>query len=165
MRTSTWIGLAFSTALLLGSVTPRAAADGTDDGKAVLEIISPDQGDCPLGLSWRWGSMAVKHVWFDDHRGPFKAVVESTGKAVRVNFDGWGKERFVASADKQIRIIYKPVGRKAIEFTMESSSAGEVRVRRVDRPDVRGRRVVLELGAVDAQALAKVSVEGEALSR
>ena len=79
-----------------------------DDANAVLEIISPDQGDCPLGLSWRWGSMAVKHVWFDDHRGPFKAVVESSGKAVRVTFEGWGKERFVASAETQIRINYRP---------------------------------------------------------
>ena len=162
MRTSTWTGLAFSTALLLGSAAPRTAADGTDDAIAVLDIIGPDQGDCPLGLSWRWGSMTVKHVWFDDHRGPFKAVVESSGKEVRVTIDGWGNERFVASAETQIRIIYKPVGRKAIEFTMESSAAGEVRVRRVDRPDVRGKRVVLELGEVETQELAKVSAEGGA---
>jgi hypothetical protein len=102
--------------------------------------------------------MAVKHVLFDNHHGPFKAIVESTGKGVRVAFEGWGKEPFVASAEKELRVIYWVAGKKEIEFTVEVASGGEVRVRRAGRPDIRGRRVVLGLGGRAAQGVAEVSV-------
>jgi hypothetical protein len=106
--------------------------------------------------------MAVNHVLFNDHRGPFKAVVDSTGKGVRVRFDGWGKEPFVASAEKEVRVIYWVVGRKEIDFTAEAASGGEVRVRPTGRPDIRGRRIVLGLGGRAAKGVAEVSVGGRA---
>jgi hypothetical protein len=92
--------------------------------------------------------MSVNHVLFNDHRGPFKAVVESSGRAVRVTFDGWGSEPFVASADK-IRIIYRVAGRKDMDLAAEAISGGAVRVRRVDGPETRGRRIVIGFGAVN----------------
>jgi hypothetical protein len=103
--------------------------------------------------------MAVNHVLFNDHSGPFKAVVESSGKGVRVTFDGWGKEPFVASADK-VRIIYWVAGRKEIDFVAEAISGGAVRVRPVDRPVTQGRRIVIGLGERAAKGVANVSVEG-----
>ena len=106
--------------------------------------------------------MAVNHVLLDDHRGPFRAVVESTGKGVRVRFDGWGKEPFVASGDREIRVIYWVAGKKEIEFTADATSAGEVRVRPADRPVIRGRRVVMGLGERAAKNDKKVSVGGRA---
>ena len=106
--------------------------------------------------------MAVNHVLFDDHRGPFKAVVESTGKGVRVTFDGWGKEPFVASADKELRIIYWVAGKKEIDFTADATSAGEVRVRTAGRRVIRGRRIAMGLGERAARGVASVSVGGRA---
>src|SRR5947209_16685316 len=84
MRTLTWMALGFSGALLLGAAAHPAGAQVMATVEPVLEIMSPDRGDCTLRLSWPWGAMAVNHVLFDDHHGPFKAVVESAGKGVRV---------------------------------------------------------------------------------
>jgi hypothetical protein len=103
--------------------------------------------------------MAVNRVMFNDHRGPFKAVVESSGRAVRVTFDGWASEPFVASADK-IRIIYRVAGREDMDLAAEAISGGAVRVRRVDGPETRGRRIVIGFGEGAAKGVAKVSVEG-----
>jgi hypothetical protein len=103
--------------------------------------------------------MAVNHVQFNDHRGPFKAVVESSGKGVRVTFDGWGKRPFVASAAK-VRIIYWVAGRKAIDFAAEALSGGAVRVRPVGRPVSQGRRIIIGLGERAAKGVATMSVEG-----
>jgi hypothetical protein len=89
--------------------------------------------------------MAVNHVMFNDHRGPFKATVESSGKEVRVTFDGWGKGPFVVSADK-VRIIYWVAGKKEIDLAAECLSGGKVRVQPVDRPATQGRRIVIGLG-------------------
>jgi hypothetical protein len=86
--------------------------------------------------------------------------VESTGKGVWVSFDGWGKEPFVASAEKEVRVVYWVEGKKDIEFTAEVASGGEVRVRRAGRPDIRGRRIVLGLGGRAVQGVAEVSVGG-----
>jgi hypothetical protein len=122
--------------------------------------MSLDQGPYTLGLSFPWGAMAVNHVMFNDHRGPFKAFVESSGKGVRVTFDGWGKVPFVASADK-IRIIYWVAGGKEIDFAAEAISGGAVRVRPVDRPVTEGRRLVIGLGERAAKGVANITVEGK----
>jgi hypothetical protein len=89
--------------------------------------------------------MHVNHVMFNDHRGPFKAVVESSGRGVRVTFDGWGEGPFVATAEK-IRIIYRVAGRKEMDFAAEALSGGAVRVRPVDRQAIQGRQIVIRLG-------------------
>jgi hypothetical protein len=85
--------------------------------------------------------------------------VESSGKGVRVTFDGWGKEPFVASADK-VRIIYWVAGRKEIDFAAEAISGRAVRVRPVGRPVTQGRRIVIGLGERAAKGVANMSVEG-----
>jgi hypothetical protein len=103
--------------------------------------------------------MAVNRVMFNNHRGPFKAVVESSGRGVRVTFDGWGTEPFVASAAK-VRIIYRVAGRTEMDFSAEAISSGAVRVRPVDRPVIQGRRIVIGLGGGAAKGVANVSVEG-----
>ena len=158
MQSKTWMRLGLSGVLLLGIAARSRGAEGQAKEQPVLEIMSLDQGDCTLGLSFPWGAMAVNHVMFNDHRGPFKAVVESSGKGVRVTFDGWGKGPFVASAAK-VRIIYRVGGRKEIDFAAEAISGGEVRVRPVDRPVTQGRRVIIGLGGRSAEGVASVSVE------
>jgi hypothetical protein len=102
--------------------------------------------------------MAVNHVMFNDHRGPFKAVVESAGKGVRVTFEGWGRGPFVASADK-VRIIYWVGDKKEIDLAAEAVAGAEVRIRPVDRPVTQGRRIVIGLGKRADQGAATVSVE------
>jgi hypothetical protein len=119
----TWMELGLWGLILLGIAERSAGADAEAKAERVLEIMSLDQGDCTLGLSWQWGAMAVNHVRFNDHCGPFTAVVESSGKGVRVTFDGWGKAPFVASANK-VRIIYWVAGRKEIDFAAEAISGG-----------------------------------------
>jgi hypothetical protein len=152
------MGLGLSGVLVLGMAARSAGAERGAGAEPVLEIMSLDPGDCTLRLSWPWGAMAVNHVLFNDHRGPFKAVVESAGKGVRVTFDGWGQGPLVASAD-QVRIIYRVAGRKEIDFTAEAISGGAVRVRPVARPVTQGRRIVIGLGEPAAQGVANVSVE------
>jgi hypothetical protein len=154
------MGLGLSGVLLLGMAAQSAGAEKGARAEPVLEIMSLDPGDCTLGLSWPWGAMAVNHVTFHDHRGPFQAVVESSGEGARVTFDGWGKEPFVATAAK-IRIIYRVGGRAAIDLVAEAISGGEVRVRPVDRPVTQGRRIVIGLGERAAKNVATVSVEGK----
>jgi hypothetical protein len=83
---------------VVGMAAWSAGVEKGARAEPVLEILSLDPGDCTLRLSWPWGAMAVNHVLFQDHRGPFQAVVESAGAGVRVTFDGWGREPFVASA-------------------------------------------------------------------
>jgi hypothetical protein len=153
------MGLRLSGVLVLGMVARSAGVEKRARAEPVLEILSLDPGDCSLGLSWPWGAMAVNHVQFHDHRGPFQAVVEPSGEGVRVTFDGWGKGPFVAVAAK-IRIIYWVAGRKAIDFAAEALSGGAVRVRAVDRPVIQGKRIVVALGERGAKAVATVSVEG-----
>ena len=62
MRTLTWMGLGFSGALLLVASAHGAGEKKTAVVEPVLEIMSPDRGDCTLRLSWPWGAMAVNHV-------------------------------------------------------------------------------------------------------
>jgi len=125
------------------------------EARPVLEIMSPDAGDCSLGLSWRWGSMAVKRVQFDDHAGGFKAVVESTDRGVCVTFDGWGEEPFIASADKQVRVVYKVGRAKEIDFTAELGRDGSVRVRPEEGQAIEARRIVIGLGKGAPRILAE----------
>jgi hypothetical protein len=137
-------------------------SDGAERGagaEPVLEIMSLDKAEYSLGLSWPWGAMSVNHVIFNDHRGPFKAVVASSGKGVGVTFDGWGSGPFVASAER-IRIIYRVAGRKEMEFAAEAIPGGAVRVRPVDRQAIQGRRIVIRLGEPAAKGVANLSVEG-----
>src|SRR5262249_12095292 len=94
MRSSTWIGLGVSGVLLLGMAMRSAASEGGNKAEPVLEIMSLDRGEFSLGVSWPWGAMAANRVMFNDHRGPFKAVVESSDKGVRVSFEGWGEGPF-----------------------------------------------------------------------
>jgi hypothetical protein len=149
-------------ALLGGLFLSMAARAGGPEREArkepVLEIMSLDKGDCSLGLSWPWGSMAANHVMFNDHRGPFKAVVESPGNGVRVTFDGWGNDTFAASTDK-VRVIYWVAGSKAIDFVAEAMPGGAVRVRPVDRPAAQGKRIVIGIGERTTKDVANVSVE------
>jgi hypothetical protein len=152
------MGLGLSSVLWLGLAARSTGAEGRTRAEPVLEIMSLDPGDYTLGLSWPWGAMAVNHVMFNDHRGPFQAVVEASDQGARVTFDGWGKEPFVASADK-VRIIYWVAGKKEIDFTAEAISGGAVRVRAVDRPVIQGRRIVIGLGRRGAEGAANVSVE------
>jgi hypothetical protein len=121
--------------------------------------MSLDKADGSLGLSWSWGAMSANRVMFTNHRGPFKAIVESSGKRVRVTFDGWGEEPFVASAEK-IRIIYWVAGRKEMDFTAELIPGSAIRVRPVDRPVTQGRRIIIRLGEHATKGAAIVSVEG-----
>jgi hypothetical protein len=153
------MGWGLSGALLLGSAAPAVGAEERAGAESVLEILSLDPGDCTLRLSWPWGGMAVNRVLFNNHHGPFKAVVESSGRGVRVTFDGWGTEPFVASADK-IRITYRVAGRKEIDFTAEAAASGAVRVRPAGRAVAQGSRIVIRLGEGAAKGVASVSVEG-----
>jgi hypothetical protein len=147
-------------ALLLVAAAPSWAGK---DAKArrVLEILGPDRGDCTLKLEWSWGAMAVNHVQFDDYQGPFKVFVESTGRGVRVRFVGWGKEPFVATADKEVRIIYWVAGRKEIGLTAEVASAQEVRVGSTDGQVIQGRHIAIGFGERVSQGIAKVLDQGQ----
>jgi hypothetical protein len=158
MRSWTWMGLGLSGVFLFGMGGRSAGADERAEAEPVLEIMSMDRGDCTLRLSWPWGAMAVNHAMFNDHRGPFKAIVEPSSRGVRITFDGWYEGPFVASADR-IRVIYWVEGRKQIDFAAEALSGGAVRVRPVDRPVTRGKRIVIGLGERSADGVANVSVE------
>jgi hypothetical protein len=70
------MGLGLSGLLLLGMTAPSTGGEKGARAELILEIMSLDPGDCTLGLSWPWCAMAVNHVTFRNHRGPFKAVVE-----------------------------------------------------------------------------------------
>jgi hypothetical protein len=154
------MSLGLSGVLLLGMAARSAGVEKRARPEAVLEIMSLDEGDATLRLSWPWGGMAVNHVMSNDHDGPFRAVVESSGKGVRITFDGRGEEPFVASAGK-IRIIYRVAGKKAIDFAAEAVPGWGVRVRQSDRRVTQGRRIVIGLGEPTAKGVANVSVEGK----
>jgi hypothetical protein len=139
-----------------------AARSVGDDRKAksepILEIMSLDNRHCTLALSWPWGGMAVNHVMFNDHSGPFKAVVTSSGNGVQIAFDGWTKEPFKASADR-VRIVYWVAGGKEIDFVAEAISDRVVRVRPVARPVAQGKHIVIKFGEPATKGVARVSVE------
>jgi hypothetical protein len=70
VRISTWMGLGTLVTLLLGAGAPTGS-DKDASARRALEILSPDRGDYTLRLERSWGAMAVNHVQFDDHQGPF----------------------------------------------------------------------------------------------
>ena len=146
--------------LLLVLMTQAAARDKQSSEANALEIVSTDPGEFPLELSWRWGGMAVNHVVFNDHRGPYKAIVEPGAKGVKVTFDGWGKESFTATANKQVRITSRVAGKKEVDFTAEAVSPIEVRVRPTDRAVVKGKRIVIGLGSRDQTPTILVEARG-----
>jgi hypothetical protein len=152
------MGFGLSGVLVLAMVARAVGAEKQAGAKPVLEIMSLDQGNCSLGLSWPWGALNADHVLFNDHHGPFMVVVESSGKGVRVTFDGWGKEPFVASATR-IRIIYGVAGRNEIDFEAEASAGGAVRIRPADRPATEGRTIAVRLGERSTKGVANVSIE------
>jgi hypothetical protein len=151
--------LGLSGVIWLGLAARAVGAEGGAKSEPLLEIMSLDPGDHSLGVSWPWGAMAANHVMFNDHRGPFKAIVESSGQGVRVTFEGWGEEPFAATADR-IRVIYRVAGRTEIDFAAEAITGGAVRIRAVGRPVTQGRRIVIGLGRRHAAGGANVSVEG-----
>jgi hypothetical protein len=153
------MGLALSGTLLVAEEAWSGGKESAASARPVLEIMSLDQGDCTLRLSWPSCAMAVNHVIFNDHRGAFTAVIQSSDKGVRVSFDGWGKEPFHASADK-LRIIYSVAGKKEIDFVAEAVPDRAIRVRAIDRPVMKGRRIVIRLGERAPESAASVSVEG-----
>jgi hypothetical protein len=153
------MGLGLSAVLGLSLAVGSDGAERGAKAEPILEIMSLDPADGSLGLSWSWGAMSANCVMFNDHRGPFKAIVESSGKGVRVTFVGWSEEPFVASADK-IRIIYWVAGRKEMDFAAELVPGGAVRIQPVDRPVAQGRRIIIRLGERATNGAAIVSVEG-----
>ena len=159
MRTLTWTGFWLPAVLLYGMAVPPSMAE--DEAKAfpILQIMSLDPKEYSLELSHSWGRLSANHVFFNDHRGPFNVVVEPSGKGVQVNFTGWSKDPFVASADK-IRIIYQSVHGKKVEFTAETMPGGEIRIRVTDRPVMQGRRIAFRLGERDVEGIANLSIQG-----
>jgi hypothetical protein len=97
--------------------------------------------------------MAVNHVVFNDHHGPYKAIVELGLKGVKIMFEVGGKESFTVSASKEIRIISRVAGRKEIEFTVEVVSTREIRIRSAARLTVRGSRVGIAFGSRDERGI------------
>jgi hypothetical protein len=130
--------------LTAGSRAPTTAKH------AVLEIMSPDSDDLALQLVHHWGGMSASHVFFDNHDGPFDAVVEASAGGVRVTFTGWEEYPFVATAAK-IRMAYDRPGAARVEFVAEAIPGGEVRIRPVGKPPIQGRKVALRLGGADAR--------------
>ena len=58
VRSVTWLGLGLSGLLLLGMAARSAGVEKRARPEAVLEIMSLDEGDATLRLSWPWGGMA-----------------------------------------------------------------------------------------------------------
>jgi hypothetical protein len=119
---------------------------------AVLEIMSLDSGDFALHLEHHWGGLSASHVYFDNHAGPFEAIVESTKSGVRVTFNGWEKHPFVATSTS-IRIVYHSDGAGGVDLVAEAMPGGEVRVRPVGRTAVQGRKITIRLGCPDVRSV------------
>jgi hypothetical protein len=117
---------------------------------SVLEILSPVPGDFALKLDYPWGGIAASRVYFDNHDGPFEAVVEPSGPGVRVTFKGWEEKPFVATAEK-VRIIYHRPGAGRVDVLAEAMPGGEVRIQPVGRPPIRGRNISVHLGGNNAR--------------
>jgi hypothetical protein len=152
-----WTALGALSALSLAALARSNADDTRPKVKTTLEIMSLEKEDCSLNLSWPWGGLAANHVMFENPTGPVRAIVESSRGGIRVSFDGWSKDRFVASAAR-VRIVYCVGGRREIDFVAEPISGGTVRVRPVGRPASEGTRIVIRLGESAPKATASVSV-------
>src|SRR4051812_31522627 len=98
-----WVGLGFA------GFPSADQAPGSGESKAAtrptLAIMSPDPGEFALRLEHHWGGLHANRVYFDNHEGPFEAVVERSADGVRVTFNGWEERPFTASS-KKIRVTY-----------------------------------------------------------
>ena len=79
--------------------------------------------------------------YFDNHDGPFEAVVEPSASGVRVTFNGWEEHPFVATAAR-IRMVYHRPGADRVDVVAEAMPGGKVRIRPADRPPIQGKKVV-----------------------
>jgi hypothetical protein len=127
-----------------GGNAPEAAK------RAVLDIMSLQPGDCTLKLEHHWGGISGNHIYFDNHAGPFEAVVEPSASGVRVTFTGWEEHPFVAKATK-IRIVYRGPGAETADFVAGSVAGGNVQLQPVGHPAVQGYKVSIRLGGSDVK--------------
>ena len=148
--TLVWIGLVFA------GFPPHDQAPGSGESKAAtrptLSIMSPDPGEFALRLEHHWGGLAANRVSFDDHEGPFEAVVERSADGVLVTFNGWEERPFTASS-KKVRVIYRHPRAGNAEFVADATTDGGVQVRVPGRPPIRGSKVSVRLGAPDVKYL------------
>ena len=143
-----WIGLGIS-----GLAPPSQTDRGTEPvavKHAVLEIMSRAQGHRTLRLEHHWGGIAASHVFFNDHDGPFEAVVEPMANGVRVTIKGWEEHPFMATAPS-IRMVYDRPESRRVDVVMEAMPGGEVRIRPAGRSPIHGRRVSVRLGGPEAR--------------
>lgn len=148
-----WIAVA-CIGLGLSGLTPAAQTAGSKAPaaakRAVLEIMSPDSGDLALQLEHHWGAISANHVFFDNHDGPFEAVVQPAAGGVRVTYNGWEEHPFVATAAR-IRMVYHRPGADRVDLIVEAMPDGEVRIRPAGRPLIHGRKVAVRLGGPEVR--------------
>jgi hypothetical protein len=143
-----WIGLGLSGLPSATHITRSSAPVAAKH--AILEIMSPDSGDLSLQLEHHWGSISAHHVYFDNHDGPFEAVVEPSADGVRVTFNGWEDHPFVATSAR-IRMVYHRPGAGLVDFVAEAMPGGEVRIRPAGRTLIHGRKVAVRLGGPEVR--------------
>ena len=137
-----WVALAYIGFGMLGLAPNGQSAGGNapvSPKHAVLEIMSPGPGDYNLKLEHHWGAISGNHVYFDNHDGPFEAVVEPSPSGVRVTFDGWEEHPFVATAAK-IRMIYHRPGAAPTDVLVEAMPGGTVQVQPTGRSVCTGQK-------------------------
>ena len=143
-----WIGLGFA------GFPSVDEALGRGESKAAmrprLAIMSPDPGEFALRLEHHWGGLGANRVYFDDHDGPFEAVVERSADGVRVTFNGWEERPFTASS-KTIRVAYHGPGAGRADFIVEAMPDGEVQLRVAGRPAIRGEKISVRLGVPEVK--------------
>ena len=118
-----WIGLGF--AGFPPQIRPPEGGEPKAATRPTLSIMSPDPGEFALRLEHHWGGLDANRVYFDDHEGPFEAVVERSADGVRVTFNGWEERPFTASS-KTIRVAYHGPGAGRADFIVEAMPDGEV---------------------------------------
>jgi hypothetical protein len=116
----------------------------------MLAIMSPDPGEFALRLEHHWGGLGVNRVYFDNHDGPFEAVVQRSADGVRVTFNGWEERPFTASS-KSIRVTYHGPGVGRADFLVEAMPDGEVQLRVAGRPSIQGEKISVRLGGPEVR--------------
>jgi hypothetical protein len=112
--------------------------------------MSLDSREFALQLEHHWGGITASHVFFDNHSGPFEAVVETSAGGVRITFNGWEEHPFVATA-AGIRIVYHRAGARRVDVLTEAIPGSEVRISPVARPPIKGRKVAIRFGGPDVR--------------
>lgn len=120
--------------------------------RPVLAIMSLEPGEFALRLEHHWGGLGASRVHFDDHDGPFEAVVERSAGGVRVIFNGWEEHPFTASS-KKVRVVYRSLKAEHTDFVAEATPDGGVQLKAAGRPPIRGSRISVRLGVRDARYL------------